>query len=187
MPVNRIGWVHDLRPSKVSRSSGGARLLADPSLTVPLIKLAFEGDEEIGKKALWAIEEACLRDPSMLIPALPHLLQHAGKVRHHSQIRSLAKIISVFAKWADQEARLHILPKTILETMAATCFQWLTGPYKVASKAHSMTALYHLGSVINWIYRELQALLEKDYNNAGPAYKARARMVLKAINQIKDS
>lgn len=187
MPVNELDWVSELQATKVSRSRGGARLLADPSLTVPLVKLAFEEDEALGKKALWAMEEACLKDPAIMIPVLPQLAQNAGIVKQDSNIRALSKIFSIFSKWADQEKHLQHLPPTCLEKMAGTCFQWLTGPYKAATKAHSMTALYHLGTVLNWIYPELQALLEKDYGLAGPAYKARARMVLKSLEQIKGS
>jgi hypothetical protein len=46
-----------------------------------------------------------------------------------------------------------------------------------------MTTLLLLGKDITWIHPELQVILKQNYDNGSAAYKARARMTLKALKK----
>lgn len=176
-------WLLQMDASLKSRNAGGDRIIADPSLITPLAEIAFGTDLQLTKKALWSIENAVIKDPSIAVPILPQISEYTGKVRNSSSIRSMAKICEVFFIWADQQDHLSYISKDILEGIIDICFQWLTGPHKVAAKAHSMTALYHLGSYHPWVREELRQILRKDYHRSKPGYQARARITLKELDK----
>ena len=46
-----------------------------------------------------------------------------------------------------------------------------------------MTTLLLLGKNIAWIHPELQLILKQNYESGSAAYKARARMTLKALEE----
>lgn len=49
-----------------------------------------------------------------------------------------------------------------------------------------MQALFELGKEFDWIHPELKQIIQNNYENELPAYKARARMVLKSLKKYQN-
>ncbi len=141
-------------------------------------------EDPLSVKACWVLDLAVEKDPMAFFPYLGQFIGGLGKIRNESAIRPLARICEqvsqrYYASPATERRRLAT-PKD-LEALVAAAFNWLIGPHKVAAKVYSMTTLYHLGLDFNWIHRELELVLEKNYPEESAAYKARARMILAKI------
>lgn len=148
------------------------------------MKIAFITDDPISCKACWVLETTVKENPELLLPHISYFTENMGSVHLDSSVRPIAKICEILAinYFSKKENKIQkLLSESDLERMAAACFDWLIGPYKVAPKAYSMTSLYLLGNKFDWIHPELKSVLLKNYPEGSAAYKARARMILKKL------
>jgi len=139
------------------------------------------GNDPISSKASWVLEFTARRKIDYLFSHLNEFTAKLDKVHLESSVRPFAKIceLMITAYYSKKE---HAIQKELtplhLERIAAACFDWLIGDFKVAPKAYSMTSLFLLGKTFDWIHPELKLTLEQNYHNQSAAYKARARMIL---------
>lgn len=157
----------------------------DPDLIRPLLEIIFKDENPISCRGSWVLEFTLKKKLYYIYPHLNFLTSNISGVRLDSSVRPLAKICEFLAKAyfskTKNEAQKALQEKH-LEDIAAACFDWLIGDYKVAAKAYSMTSLLLLGRKFNWIHPELKMVLEQNYAEGSAAYKARARMTLAKIN-----
>lgn len=162
-----------------------ARIILDePSLISSLLSIISHIDDVISCRASWILESVVRKDKTLLFPYLDKFTLLLEKVKLDSAVRPMAKIcelliISYYSKTPNKTRKY--LSEKHLETITTACFDWLIGNHKVAAQAYSMTTLVLLGATFNWIYPELKIILEQNYVTGSAAYKARARMVLKKI------
>ena len=166
-----------------------ARIVSDnPKLIGPLIKIALQNKEPISNKASWVLEFTVKSNLELLYPYIDLFVDHLGTLTLDSSVRPFAKICEClclcYFNQQDKYCR-HVLTDPQLEKITTACFDWLIGEHKVAAKAYSMTSLMLLGSKFNWIYEELQLVLEQNYNNGSAAYKARARHTLAKLKKLR--
>ena len=69
------------------------------------------------------------------------------------------------------------------ERIIETCFDYMINDEKVAPKAYGMVALFLFGKHFDWVHPELKIILDRDYPKQSPAFKARARQILKKIKK----
>lgn len=170
--------------SRDKRTQMAKKVLANPSLILPLLGIIKLTKDPISCKAAWILEVVARKKLKLIFPQLDTFTEVIGKVELESAVRPIAKICELllecyFSK-TNYEIELHI-NESHLERMTTACFDWLIGDHKVAAKAYSMTSLYLLGTKFNWIHPELKMVLEQNYSNGSAAYQARARMVLKKL------
>lgn len=162
-----------------------ARLvLSNPDLVLPLMNIAMKIRDPKSARACWVLEFTASEDLRYLDPHLDLFLELTSAVRLESAVRPIAKICEylILEYYSEKREKNHSkLNMGQLEHIAASCFDWLIGPFKVAPKAYSMTCLYHLGNSFDWIHPELRMVLEKEYHNGSAAYKARARQILSRL------
>jgi hypothetical protein len=158
------------------------RILADPELFRPLLEIGMETPSEIGSRACWVVEFAFAKNPELLYPHLDYFTQNLGRVTPSSSIRPLARICELLTlSYYDGKGTPPPLSEHQREAMTAACFDWLIGDGKVAAQAYSMQALALLGSEFGWVHPELRAVVEARYQQGSPAYRARARQILKKL------
>ena len=78
-----------------------------------------------------------------------------------------------------------VLKQTYKETIMTCCFAWLIINQKVACEVYAMSALYDLGTEINWIHPELKTIIEANIHQKSPAYNARVKHILEQITKFK--
>jgi hypothetical protein len=178
--IERLAYVNATR---VERQSMASEILRDANTLKPLLEIAMERNDEIGQRACWVVEFVCKADLSRLYPHLNYFTQHLKMLRNESSIRPMAKVCELLATAHIAEGPQPTLSDKQCERMIAAAFDWLIGPHKVAAKAYSMNTLFLLGQEVPWVHGDLKATIQQHYPTGSPAYKARARQVLKLLKK----
>ncbi len=170
--------------SREKRAEMAALVLDHPELIAVLLDIAFTIDDPVSSRASWVMEFTAKEHLPHIFPYLDTFTENLQRVHLDSSVRPLAKICeylmkAYFSKY-DIVAQ-QALTETHLERITTACFDWLIGEQKVAVKAYSMTCLLLLGQKFDWIHGELRMVLERNYAEGSPAYKARARFTLGKI------
>jgi len=73
------------------------------------------------------------------------------------------------------------LAENHIELMVEACFDWLILDKKVATKAYAMRALFQFGKLQDWIYPELQVILEQQYSSGSAGFQFACKEILGKI------
>lgn len=159
-------------------------ILGNPKLFRPLLEIALEEHSDLGSRACWILEFTFKKRPELLYPHLDLFFSGLPELRKSSSIRPMAKICELLTLSYYKPSENHPPPltKNHREAITAACFDWLIQGDKVAPQAYSMQALALLGLEFEWIHPELKAVVEQHYETGSPAYKARARQILKKLS-----
>jgi len=154
-----------------------ANLVRDnPNLIAPLFEIAFDVDTPISSRACWVLEFTAKERLDFLLPYLNRFTKQLRTVHLDSSVRPMAKICEylITAYYSKKENNVQaMLTPMHLERISTACFDWMISNQKVAAQAYSMTCLY------------LKLLLEQNYSSGSAAYKARARMILRKLNEVQ--
>ena len=180
--------ISEVSAKKSDRLKMADKILSDPELFEPLLKLVFEVDNKNSIKAAWVIEIVCNHTLDELVPHLNYFTSNLKKLHLDSAIRSIAKVCEFIAK-ANISKKDSILKETLrqlhIDKIIESCFDWLIGPYRPAVKVYSMSTIYFLGKNIKWVHEELEPILLKEMEKGNPAYCSRAQKIIALINQNK--
>ncbi len=184
-----IDLIHEISTtnhSKEQRHHMAQLLLAHPELMPELLAICGRVSEELSYRACWSLEFVCKTSLHALLPHLPIYIGLLPVVYLDAGVRPVAKICEylTMAYYRQQDPQVRkALTAAMRQKITESCFDWLISDQKVAAKAYAMTALQLLGTEFDWIYPELQAILEQNYAAGSPAYQARARMTLQKIRK----
>ncbi len=160
-------------------------ILENPHCFGPLLDTCLQIDVAISYKAAWVLEMVCLENLDILFPHLERFLENLPKVYKPQAVRPMAKICEelTLSYYSKQESSIQfVLSIKQREQLTEICFDWLITDQKVAVKAYAMQCLFLLGKEFQWIHPELKIILDKDYHEEQPAFKARARHILKKLS-----
>jgi hypothetical protein len=169
---------------KDSRQKYADEVLDNRELISELISLCFETSNKFHPKACWVLELICFEKIESIQEYSEFFCNNIKELTNESAIRSASKICMLLTIAHFKKTEI-ILSENQLQQLTEACFDWLIKDTKVASKAYSIRTLHIIGSHFDWILPELKHILEKDYANHSPAYKAVAREILKKINNPK--
>ncbi|MXN91785.1 hypothetical protein GR160_11165 [Flavobacterium sp. Sd200] len=148
-----------------------------------LMAMALDTTNKNHHKACWSLELVMETHIVWLSDYLDVFCKRLSTLKHEGALRSVSKIC-LFAVQYDKKSKGFLSPKN-LELIIESCFDWLIDPKgKVATKAYTMRALYICGENNDWIYPELQRILQEDAAKHTAAYKAAAKEVLHRISKI---
>ena len=170
--------------TRENRSKMANTVEAQPDLMVYLVEISQENLDPISCKASWVLESVVKTNLNSINPVIDQFINSLRFLKLESSIRPASKICLLlvqdyFSKKTSTSS--NILKNHHLGTISESAFDWLIGNHKVAPKAYSMTTLLFLGKKIEWIHPELLQTLKQNYENGSAAYKARARMTLKVL------
>lgn len=114
-------------------------------------------------------------------PFLPELLPRLKQTNCEGVIRSLAKTcerVSEQLSVDGPESERPPIDPDLLEAMVSSCFDWLQGEHKVASKVFAMSTLWNLRHLGDWIEEELIEELRLQLPTASPGFRSRAVKIL---------
>ena len=172
--------------TRENRSKMACKIEENPHLIPILIEISKDDIDPISCKASWVLEFLIKKKLEFIFPYIDSFLCSLSSLTFESSIRPASEICMLLVEHhysVKSSLSKRILTKQHLNTIAEAAFDWLIGDHKVAPKAYSMTTLLLLGENITWIHPELKLILNQNYENGSAAYKARARMTLKALEK----
>ncbi len=179
-----IHKLNQLKAYRKDREELAHYVLDHPENFEQLLDTCFKVDEDISYKAAWIMEMVCLKNIKILFPHLDSFLNSLPNVYKKQAVRPLAKICEALALgyYTNKVPSLKfVLSKKQREQLTEICFDWLITDQKVDVKAYAMQTLFLLGKEFNWIHPELKIILDKDFHEQQPAFKARARHILRKL------
>jgi hypothetical protein len=137
-----------------------------------LIALFFEGEYRITQRAAWPLSYCVRAHPVLIHPYFKRLLDNlARKDIPVAVIRNTVRLLQ------DVEIPLRHHGRVM-----STCFEFIQRPETpIAVKAFSLTILGRLAAGYPDIRSELRLIIEEQWDQATPAFRSRARKVLKTL------
>lgn len=182
---NLLSELSYVNHSRENRAKYAQMVLDNPKLVPYILKILFKIDSKISCRAAWVLEFVTRKDPSILLPHMDGFTSQMETVYLDSAVRPVAKIceylIDSYVNKKNSAVKQLIKPMH-LERIIAVNFDYLIEDHKIAPKAYAMQNLYWLGLELDWIHPELKLILERDYSKGSSGYKARARKILKKLN-----
>ena len=166
-----------------------AQMVIDkPESITSLLEILFMVDDKTSSKAAWVLEFVCNENLELILPHLDAFTEQINKVHLDSAIRPVAKISEMLAKAfysKENNSFKSALQFKHKEKIIETCFDIMITDEKIAPKAYAMHTLYLFGKDFDWIHPELLQILERDFPDQSPGFKARAKHLIKKIKKEK--
>ena len=137
-----------------------------------LIELFFKGEYRITQRAAWPLSYCVRAHPGLIHPYFKRLLDNlARKDIPVAVIRNTVRLLQ------DVE-----IPRRYHGRVMSTCFEFIQqAETPIAVKAFSLTILGGLAVGYPDIRGELKLIIEEQWEHATPAFRSRARKVLKGL------
>jgi hypothetical protein len=138
-----------------------------------LIRVFFKGEYRITQRAAWPLSYCVRRHPELIQPYFKPLLDNLSrKDIHVAVIRNTLRLL--------QDTPI---PKKYHGRVMSLCFDLIqTHDTPIAVKAFSLTVLQNLSKEYPDIAAELRLIIEEQWERATPAFRSRARKILKGMN-----
>src|SRR5580700_2959316 len=137
-----------------------------------LINLFFKGEYRITQRAAWPLSYCVRRYPELIAPYYRQLLDNLGrKDIHVAVIRNTVRLLQDVS-----------IPKRWHGRVMSLCFDFVAEPETpIAVKAFSLSILSNLSKDYPEIRSELKLIIEGQWEQATPAFRSRARRILKGL------
>jgi hypothetical protein len=137
-----------------------------------LIQLFFKGEYRITQRAAWPLSYCVRNHPGLIAPYYRQLLDNLGrKDIHVAVIRNTVRLLQDVS-----------IPKRWHGRVMSLCFDFVAEPETpIAVKAFSLSILSNLSKDYPEIRSELKLIIEGQWEQATPAFRSRARRILKGF------
>ncbi|HWK02459.1 MAG TPA: hypothetical protein VNS58_02435 [Puia sp.] len=137
-----------------------------------LMTLFLKGEYRITQRAAWPLSYCVRQYPELIGPYLKPLLDNLSKAGIHvAVIRNTMRLLQDIT-----------IPKKYQGRVMSLCFDFIQSPETpIAVAAFSLTVLQHLAKDYPEILPELRLIIEEQWEQAPPAFRARAKRVLKNL------
>jgi hypothetical protein len=143
-----------------------------------LMKLFLHGDQDISRRSAWVIGHYCERHPELAQPWLKMMIKKMQEPNVHSAIqRNVMRVLQYVE-----------IPKSLKGTVANICFNFISGiKTAIAPQAFAMTVLANIAKKEPDLLRELRVLVHQMLPYGTPAFRARAKMIFKDLDLLKEN
>jgi hypothetical protein len=137
-----------------------------------LIELFFRGEYRITQRAAWPLSYCVRTHPELITPYYRQLLDNLGRKDIHVAVaRNTVRLLQDVS-----------IPKRWHGRVMSVCFEFVEDPATpIAVKAFALSILSNLSAEYPEIKGELKTLIESQWEQATPAFRSRARKILKAM------
>lgn len=137
-----------------------------------LIQLFFSGEYRITQRAAWPLSYCVRNHPELIKPYFKQLLDNLDrKDIHVAVIRNTVRLLQDVT-----------IPAKFQGRVMSRCFEFIQAPETpIAVKAFSLTILSNLSADYPEIRGELRLIIEDQWEQATPAFRSRAKGVLKRL------
>jgi hypothetical protein len=145
---------------------------ADKERFAQLIELFFRGEYRITQRAAWPLSYCVRHHPQLITPYYRQLLDNLGrKDIHDAVIRNTVRLLQDVS-----------IPKRWHGRVMSICFEFVAAPATpIAVKAFALTILSNLSADYPEIRGELKIIIEEQWEHSTPAFRSRARKILKGL------
>jgi hypothetical protein len=152
---------------KIVRYVGG-----DKERFAELMKWFLKGEYRVTQRAGWPLSICVEKHPELIIPYYKQLLPLLKKPGvHNAVVRNIVRLLQYVA-----------IPKRYHGEIMNTCFEFVADPETLpAIKAFSLSILENLSVQYPDIKPELKLIIEERWPYESPAFKSRARKILKQM------
>ena len=149
---------------------------SNPERFKQLIELFLRGEYRITQRSAWIVSHCADNYPELVLPWLPAMVKRMQDPAVHDAVRrNTLRFMAGFD-----------VPQPILGNVVTLCFDYLNSRESpIAVKVHAMTVLANAAQKHPDLRHEIEDSIQAQMENAGPAIRARARMVLKKLQKIK--
>lgn len=139
-----------------------------------LMDLLLHGEYRMTQRSAWVVSACAERHPELITPWLKRMVARSEEPGIHVAVKRNVLGILECAE----------IPKSLLGHVVSRCFDYLTSEDEaIAVRAYSMMILLRASQSEPDLENELRAAVETMLPHAGPAIRARARMVLKKLDR----
>jgi hypothetical protein len=167
-----------------SREDNANFALQNLNLIPELIAFSFNVNDKSHIQAAAILDKVFELQFGLIYEYKDLVLKDLNQLKNDSAIRAISRIVMNLVQ--DNSKKIitnsNYLTQNQLEKITEVCFDWLIANYRVAVKQHAIYMLFEIGKTQDWIYPELQIILEKDSVGSSPAYKSIAKRILREIN-----
>ncbi|MDO6431656.1 hypothetical protein Q4E93_13715 [Flavitalea sp. BT771] len=137
-----------------------------------LMRLFFKGEYRITQRAAWPVSNVVRLHPELITPYFKPLLDNLDKeCLHVAVVRNTIRLLQDVDIPAKYQGRVM-----------SQCFAYVAAPETpIAVKAFSLTVLQNLSQKYPDILPELKLLIEEQWDQAPPAFRSRARGILRSV------
>ena len=137
-----------------------------------LIQLFFSGEYRITQRAAWPLSYCVRNHPELIKPYFKQLLDNLDrKDIHVAVIRNTVRLLQDVT-----------IPVKFQGRVMNKCFEFIQAPETpIAVKAFALTILSNLSADYPEIRGELRLIIEDQWEQATPAFRSRAKRVLKQM------
>src|SRR5579863_10328550 len=145
---------------------------SDKDRFAQLIELFFRGEYRMTQRAAWPLSYCVQRHPELITPYYRQLLDNLGrKDIHVAVIRNTVRLLQDVS-----------IPKRWHGRVMSICFDFVADVQTpIAVKAFSLTILSHLSADYPEIRGELKLSIEEQWEQSTPAFRSRAKKILKGL------
>lgn len=159
-----------------------------PELVGTLLEEVFKEDA-VGEtfNASWVFDNVMRKNLSFLLPFLGEFINGLPNLKFESCLRPMAHVVELLNEAYFKKQNPLFLKKINAEhqeVMVTTCFDWLIGEHKVATKVFAMTSLFYLGEKFDWVRPELKSVIEQQIHNGTAGFKSRGGKTLKLLTDL---
>lgn len=151
-------------------------VIENPVLLKKFIEFSCSGEKKLAFHASWILTKVCDKNPEIIEPYLPRIIESLPKLENESTLRSFLRILSYKdpAKFSQKHQGI----------LTDVCFKLLNSGFSaIAVRAYSMDILYRLTIIYPELATELALSVRgiMDIDSAGIISKAKA--ILKRLNK----
>jgi hypothetical protein len=187
MPSALFEHINYEKAYRKNRLKAAKWVLDHPETISELVAFSFHKDIKLATKATWVLEFVCRENLSHIFPHLDYIFENLPTAKSDGQLRSFGLICELLAigyykkKIPSYQKALTSEHKKV---MTQCCFDWMITNQKVACQARAMTALYFLGTEIDWIHAELATIIQQNLPKGSAGYVNRGQKILGLIRAV---
>ncbi len=163
-----------------SRLDNANFVIQNISLLPELIEYSFNVADKQHIRATAILDKIFELQIELSVNYLDLIIDNLHKLKNDSAIRAISRILIAITQLNSKKIKTNsgFLTENQLEKITEACFDLFIADYRVAVKHNSLLTLFEIGKEINWIYPELQNLLEKQVDFPSPGYKSIVKKIL---------
>jgi hypothetical protein len=169
----------DTLKNKILKMGGGElelwklSVLSDEQVFKDIYSLISSDEPRIAWRSCWIIDNADEKDPELLVPFIPDIVERLIATKNGSLKRHFTRILC-----------RHEIPEELLGQVINRCFDLLSPSEAVAVRVFAMQLLFNISQREPGLKKELAAVLESLTEEGGTAgFMNRAGKLIKALRR----
>ena len=139
-----------------------------------LMSLFFSDDWVICQKTSWAITMIADKDPDILLPYIPRMIDQLSRANHDAVIRNTIRTWQVMTIPEEYEGPIY-----------DQCFEYFADPsYAVAIRVFAMTVCTNIAMRHPSLAQEIMPIIEDNWDHSTAAWRSRGRKELKRLYTV---